>query len=65
MSLMFPPGVSFRQQLAQPLNKVITIIIVIKNPAPFNATDNDMMEQIGAIDARLSWHIERITNLKH
>ena len=58
-------GTGFRQQLSQTLHKVVTIIIVPENCAPFNPTNNDMVEQTGAVDTGLSRHVERITELKH
>jgi len=47
-------GTGFRQQLSQALHKVVTIIIIPEDPAPFNPKNNDMVEQTGAVDTRLS-----------
>jgi hypothetical protein len=58
-------GAGFRQQLMQALNKVGAVIIIVKDIATFNSADDNMVEKVGAVDAWLSGHAERITELKH
>ena len=54
------PGVTgricFRQQGMKPLQKVPAIVIITKYFVPFDASDNDVMNKVGNIEAWLSWH---------
>jgi hypothetical protein len=58
-------GAGFHQQLMQALNKAGAVIIIVKNTPTFNSADDNMVEKAGAVDAWLSGHVERITELKH
>jgi hypothetical protein len=44
-------------QLAQPLNKAITILTVIKYFSAPDSASNDMLQSAGGIDACLAWHV--------
>jgi len=42
-------GIGFRQQFSQTLHKAVTIVIIPEDPAPFDTTNNDMVEQAGVV----------------
>ncbi|MEN8808342.1 MAG: hypothetical protein ABF291_12750 [Desulfobacterales bacterium] len=54
------PGITARlslsDQLAQPLNKTVTIFTVIKYFSAANTPGNDVMQGAECIDACLAWH---------
>ncbi len=53
-------GFSFDEQAAEPINKTASIIIS-ENRGPFNAANDDMLQQARDIESRLSWHGGRIS----
>jgi len=55
------PGITARlslsDQLAQPLNKAVTIFTVIKYFSAPDSASNDMVQGAWGIDACLAWHV--------
>jgi hypothetical protein len=54
------PGVAgrpgFRQDICQPLEKLIAIVVVAEDRAPLDSSDNDVVKRTGGIYACFTWH---------
>jgi hypothetical protein len=49
-------GIGFLQQSGKALDKGFSIGVVAKDIPPFNASNNDMLQEAGYIESGLTWH---------
>lgn len=58
-------SICFCQQFVESFSKVNAIVIIDKNIFTLDATHDNVMEKVGAVDTGLSWHARSVAHLKH
>ena len=49
-----------REELGQPFEKILTVLVIHKNCRLFDSTNNKIKHSSGSINARLAWHAFRL-----
>ncbi len=53
-------GPALSQNGAQPLEEIVPVAVVAKNPAPLDASRDDMVQCSRCVQSSLSWHTVQI-----
>ena len=54
-------GLRLGDDITQPFNKIIPVLIIGEYPPTLDSTNNNMMQGSGSIDARFAWHTKLIS----
>ena len=56
-------GLGLFQDIAQPINKIVTILIIFENFSTLDTANNNMVQGSGGVYPRLSGHARILTRL--